>query len=337
MKKIGLLFLTVFVTVSSRAQSILENTQIRFFTHVESSLVRDSAGTWSHSFELGDMEMLLTSQITDNISLLAEPVFTADNGLELQRVMIKYSYNDYLNVSAGRLYTPIGLWNNRFYHQARVLTPTIDHPVIIADASDFGVLSNKDYGLQVSGDNISKVRFGYRLMVSNGYSTVAGSKKAITAQAFIEPVDNFKIGVAIQHDNFAAGTVNQQGVTLAETTAFNMYNASIMYYGGSNKMEFASEFYQMTTAYGNETMKSFIGFFVYAGYKINKLTPYFMYNKLNYDDGVVFFTKNNFTGSTVGLRYHTAPLSVIKLEGQFFEADDFKKLNRIEIMWAIGF
>jgi len=70
---------------------------------------------------------------------------------------------------------------------------------------------------------------------------------------------------------------------------------------------------------------------------LNKLVPYFMYNKVSYNQSIEVYPKNNFTGTTVGLRYKLAPLSVLKLEAQFLECDEFKKLNRIELQWAVGY
>jgi hypothetical protein len=332
--------LLLLLNKKSHAQSILDNSQIRFFTHTEYSLSSDSNNRVSNTFEIGDMEMLLTSQITDRISLLAEPVFTPDDGLELDRVMIKYSFNDYFNVSAGKLYSPIGIWNTTFYHQARVLTPTIDHPVVIADGSDFGVLNNKDVGLQLSGENISKLRLGYKLMVSNGYTGIAdfaSNAKSYTGNIFIEPIDNLKFAVSAQAEELAGGMTNAQGVILAKKANYSLINAGIMYLGGGKKLEFASEYFMANTQTDSIGSGNFSGAFAYLGYKIKKITPYVMYNYVNYDKNIVWFTKNNFTGATIGGRYNLSPLCVLKVEAQFLEAEEFKKLNRFEVMWAIGF
>jgi len=339
MKKTILAIFLFVLPVCAFAQSVLDNTQVRLFSHAEySAIAKDTSNKFNHHIEIGDIELLITSQITDRLSVLAEIIHTPDAGVELDRMMIKYEINDYFHLSAGKLYSPLGFWNTTFYHHARVLSPTIDHPVVIADASDFGVLNNKNTGIQIGGENISKLRFGYRVIVGNGLSDLFGNTQRLQNVGynfFVEPVDNLKFGVSGQFESMKAGSFTSAG-QLQEGATFSTLNASVMYMG-RNKFEFASEFYQNQSSSSATGSKNFNAFFAYAGYKLKKVTPYFMYNKTSYDAGQQVYLKNNFTGSTIGLRYSISPLAILKLEAQFMEADEFQKLNRIEMMWAVGF
>jgi hypothetical protein len=319
-----------------KAQSVMENTQVRFFANTGYFYEKDSSNKVSHTFDVGNVEMLLTAQLSDKVSVLAEPVFTP-SGLNMERVMISYAALDYVKVSAGKLYSPVGLWNTTFYHHVKVLAPTINQPAIIAEPEEFGVLDNNDLGVQLSGENITKVRLGYKLMVGNGYATTKTADKTVTYNVYVEPVDNLKLGVSGRVDNLGIGTINPQGLALTESTSLNLFNASVMYYGGSNKFEFASEFYKVDTKKASTGTGTMTAGFVYAGYKIKGFTPYVMYNRLNYDSNTSWFTVNNFTGSTIGIRYSFGALNVLKIEGQFLDTDQFKKLNRVGIQWAIGF
>ncbi len=339
MKKLGVLsiYLILVGWKYSAAQGVLDNTQVRFFANTDYFLEKDSANKTTSTFNLGKLEMLLTSQISDKISLLAEPIFS-ETGFSLARVMITYAVKDNLKLSAGKLYTPIGLWNTTFYHNVKLLTPTINQPAIISEPDESGVLDNKDTGLQLSGENISKARIGYKFLVGNGYSTTKTSDITTTYNVFVEPIDNFKIGVSGRLDNLSAGSLTPRGDFLTENTMLNLMNASIMYYGGGNKFEFASEFYKISTKQTTAGTGNISAYFIYAGYKIAKnLTPYVLYNKLNYDSNISWFNINNYTGSTIGVRYNFGALSVLKLEAQFLDADQFKKLNRFGLQWAIGF
>jgi hypothetical protein len=343
MKKL-LLSLTFFTTPFFLfAQSVLDNTQLRLFSHAEySAVTKDTTNKFSHSTYIGDVELLITSQVTDKLSVLAEIIHASDGGtVEIDRLMLRYQFNDYFHLSAGKLYTPLGLWNTTFYHQARVLSPTIDHPVIIADESDFGILENKAVGIQLGGENISKARFGYRVFVNNGASDEHGNTQrlqSVSYNFFIEPIDNFKVGISGQYDDLAAGSFTHLGKLKGGKASLNVFNASIMYMGGSNKFEFASEYYQNATQSDSANTKSMTGFFAYAGYKFaNNFTPYYIYNKVDFDKDQLFYENRNFTGSTLGLRYNISSLAVLKLEAQFLEGSEFQKLNRIEVMWAIGF
>lgn len=332
-----LAFAMIGIKGAAFSQGILDNTQLRFFTHTSFSN-QDSVGHSKQPFEIGDMELLLTSQITDKLSFLGEVIHTPEGTVEIDRLMLKYQFNDYFHLSAGKLYVPIGLWNTTFYHQARVLSPTIDHPAIIADQADNGVLDNKDEGLQLGGENVSKLRLGYRLFFSNGFS--AESKKPgitrVSYNVFIEPVDNLRFALSGQNEKIKAGATANVGI-LTEDVSMNLVNASVMFMGGTSKFEFASEYYLATQNSPSAGTKKFNAFFAYAGYKINKFTPYLSYNYIDYNPGMLIYPKNNFTGSVVGLRYRIAALSVLKFEAQFLQADSFNKLNNLELQLAIGF
>ncbi|HTJ51193.1 MAG TPA: hypothetical protein VL443_17150 [Cyclobacteriaceae bacterium] len=317
------------------AQNILENTQVRFFANTGYFAERDSTHRSTHTFNIGNVEMLLTSQVTDRISVLAEPVFTP-SGLTIERLMFSYYYKDYLKLSAGKLYSPVGIWNTRFYHHVKALTPTINQPVIIAEQDEFGILDNNDTGVQLSGENITKLRFGYKLLLGNGFATTKYSDKTVTANVYIEPVDNLQFAISARRDNLAPGTITPRGETLTEYNKIYLLNASIMYYG-ADRFEFASEFYKIDVSTTSTSTKQLLSGFAYAGYRLGKFTPYLLYNKVNFDQGIAWFLVNNFTGSTLGVRYNFSALSVLKLECQFLESTEFKKLNRVGLQWAIGF
>jgi len=328
-----LLFL--FISPFAVAQGILENTQVRFFGNTGYSFEKDSSLLLTHNFDMSNIEMLLTSQVTDRISVLAEPVFMP-NGLTIERFMISYFATESFKVSAGKLYSPIGLWNTKFYHHVKALTPTINQPVIIAEQNENGVLDNNDTGVQFSGEAISRLHLGYKLLVGNGYATNKYSDKSVTANVSIEPFSNLQIGVSGRTDHLAPGTITPRGDVLAEYNRINLLNASLMYFEGG-KFEFASEYYLIQVSSSTTAVRNLHAGFAYAGYKIKRFTPYAMYNRINYDSNILWFLNNNFTGTTLGVRYNFSALSVLKLEAQFLESDAFRKLNRIGVQWAIGF
>lgn len=336
MKKNILMLLSLLIggTGFLQAQSILDNTQIRFFGHTGYTAEHDSTNKYTHTFDVGSIEMLLTSQVTDRITVLAEPVITT-SGVTLERLMLSYYWTDYLKVSAGKLYSPIGIWNTRFYHHVKVLTPTINQPAIIAEPEEWGPLDNNDTGVQLSGENISKARLGYKLLVGNGYANTKYSDKTVTANVFAEPVDNLVIAVSGRTDHLAPGTTTPRGDVLTEFDRINLFNASVMYMG--DRIEFASEFYRIDVNTTTTSTRKMNSGFVYAGYKLNKFTPYVLYNKIDYDPSIAWFTVNNFTGGTLGLRYNFNALSVLKLEAQSLESTAFRHIDRLSIQWAIGF
>jgi hypothetical protein len=310
---------------SLSAQSLLENTQLRFFTDAGFNAARDTTNKLAPEFKTSGIEILITSQITDRISLLAEPVLRSNGTISLERAMLKYSFNTYLNISAGRLYVPVGLWNTTFFRFAKALTPTIDAPQIIANMEEGGIAINKDDGIMVSGDDISKLRFGYRVMVGNGYNRSNSRNKFYIGNVFIEPVDNLRFSVS-------ASTTKTTGIFHPTEVSLDGLILACMYMGGKN-IEFAYEYYRGHIH--NATFESSGDVhYGYAGYKIKKTTPYVQYyNGVMAQEGAFA----DLTNVTLGARYNFTPLSVLKVEGQFLKSDDFSKINQIKLLWAIGF
>jgi len=315
----------LFFGGSLSAQSILENTQVRFFTDAGFKVARDTANKFVPGFQSDGIEILLTSQITDKISLLAEPVLKPNGTVSIERAMLKYSFKTYFNISAGRLYVPIGLWNTTFFRFAKALTPTIDAPPIIANLEEGGAAINKDDGIMVSGDDISKLRFGYRFMVGNGYNPSMSRKKYYIGNIFIEPVDNLRFSVS-------ASTTTQTGVIYPTEAKVDGLALACMYMGEKN-IEFAYEYFRgkIHNATFSQTGDVHYG---YAGYKIKKITPY-----VQYYNGIILYqgVLTDLTNITLGARYNVTPLSVFKVEAQLLESDDFAKISQVKLLWAIGF
>jgi hypothetical protein len=313
----------LFLGNSVSGQSLLENTQLRFFTDAGFTAARDTSEKLMPAFHSGGIEILLTAQISDKISILAEPVLRSNGTLSMERAMLKYSFANYLTISAGRLYTPIGLWNTTFFRYAKALTPTIDAPTVIANFEEGGTAINKDDGIQISGDDISRLRFGYRLMVSNGYNQASSRYKMFIGNVFIEPLDNLKFAFNVVYQETLPGSPTQ-GATVT------VPGLSVMYMG-SKPFEFASELYRAYVHPDATGDGPYNVFYLYAGYKVKSVTPY-----LQYYNGYLTFTAR-YTTASLGIRYNLTPLSVLKAELLFLETDDFTKIDQIKLLWAIGF
>ena len=71
------------------------------------------------NFYTGDFDLLLTARVTDKASVLSEIVFGEGDaqkfGVDLERVLFKYDYNDHLRMSFGRYQTGIGYYNTAFH------------------------------------------------------------------------------------------------------------------------------------------------------------------------------------------------------------------------------
>jgi hypothetical protein len=116
------------------------------------------------SFSLGELDLFVTSDISEKFKFLSEIVFEGgpDNYLgviqdqenvfsvDLERYLLRYSYNDYFNISAGRGHTAIGYYNTAYHHSTWLQT-TVDRPSRFAFEDRGGILPIHNVGASASG------------------------------------------------------------------------------------------------------------------------------------------------------------------------------------------
>jgi hypothetical protein len=124
------------------------------------------------NFYTGDFDLLLTSRINDKASVLSEIAFGEQDaqkfGVDLERVLFKYDYNDYLRMSFGRYHTGIGYYNTAF-HSGSWLQTTADRPLVMEFADDGGVLPTQAVGVSFTG-SIPSGKLGLNYIAEYGSS-----------------------------------------------------------------------------------------------------------------------------------------------------------------------
>jgi hypothetical protein len=283
------------------------------------------------AFSAGNFVLFITSQLTDRLSVLSENTANVTNGtaqFEIQRLMAKYYIKDYLSVRVGKMYNPIGYWNNQ-YNMGLVLQPTIQRPSIIRASNDGGVLQIKNVGVQVEGDNITKLNMFYRVFVCNGAGATIlknnlKNQYAVTAQLGIEPIEGLKIIGSAHYDVFNAKQPNSAGISNIKKGTSVLSNASVIYMNPGKKLEFMSEYYYQSSQFDSIGEKSSQGLLTYVGYKVtNKFIPYAQYAYLQ--AGTKHSTDFYYAGAqngiqlkindlTLGMRYKLSANFVVKLE-----------------------
>src|SRR3954471_11787292 len=179
-------YLVVALMSVSAATVFGQDTKIRFFGQPELDfgksteknhfygvsptgqyIKRDTTYNSKSNFNTGNMVLFVTSQLSDRISVLSEVSFNNKAqtfNFEVQRLMLRYYVQDYFSVRVGKMFTPLGLWNNQ-YTLGLVLQPTIQRPSVIRPLSEGGVLQYRDVGVQIEGENITSARLFYKLML----------------------------------------------------------------------------------------------------------------------------------------------------------------------------
>jgi hypothetical protein len=127
------------------------------------------------SFSLGQLDLFITSRLSENFSVLGELILEAeeDNSFtfSMHRLLLRYAPRDYFTLSAGRDHTAIGYYNTAYHHGSWFQTAA-RRPYLFAFEDKGGPLPLHNTGVSVSG-RIPKAPFGLRYVaeIGNGRST----------------------------------------------------------------------------------------------------------------------------------------------------------------------
>jgi hypothetical protein len=119
----------------------------------ENSFLGFRAGS-AGNFAVGDVDLFVTSSLTQKSMVLSEIVFTEkDSGVfetDVERMLLKYDLNDYLKMSFGRFHTATSYYNSVFHH-GRWLQTAADRPLVVEFADDGGLLPTQAIGVSFTG------------------------------------------------------------------------------------------------------------------------------------------------------------------------------------------
>lgn len=116
------------------------------------------------SFSLGQLDLFVTSDVSDKFRFLSEIVFENGGtniygtqvgdpnsfGVDIERYLLQYSHNDYFNLSAGRGHTAIGYYNTEYHHSSWLQTAT-GRPFLFDFEDHGGILPIHLVGVTASG------------------------------------------------------------------------------------------------------------------------------------------------------------------------------------------
>jgi len=107
-----------------------------------------------NSFAFGQLDLYITSRLSDRTSVLMETVFESDTtnalGVDIERVLLQHRINRYLKFEAGRNHTAIGYYNMAFHHGTWFQTATV-RPFLFAFEDEGGMLPIHTIGLRATG------------------------------------------------------------------------------------------------------------------------------------------------------------------------------------------
>lgn len=265
------------------------------------------------NFYTGDFDLFLTSRINDKTSVLAEIVIGEGDAqsfdVDLERVLLKYDYNDHLKMSFGRYHTGIGYYNTAF-HSGKWLQTTADRPLIMEFANDGGLLPTQAVGVSVTG-SIPSGGLGLNYIAEYGSSDTIrpdtsgeteddeNNGNHINVGLFVKPdmFPGLQIGGSVYHDkisDFARGP----SVRLRQT----IVNAHVVYI--ARGYEFLGEGFLIRHAYEQHgPVYNTSAFYSQFSKSFGKFRPYFRYQYINANQNSIFEDVSLRHGPSFGLRY----------------------------------
>lgn len=307
----------------------------RGFGDVDFAATDDKA---THSgFNMGQFILHISSPLSEKVSVFGETSFTAQTtptatvyNVDVERLLIRYDYNDFFKLSFGRYHTPINYWNTAFHHGLWLQT-TIARPEMIRFGGRFQPVHF--VGMQAEGNIPSgPLGLGYTVGLGNGRSgNIArpgdggdiNNNRAWVANLFARPaaLNGLQVGGAVY------GDLATPSPALAGTPQFRELITSAHVVWAKETPEFLAEYAHvrhrniLTQAEYNNSSA-----YVQVAYRLpgeaRKWKPYYRFEWSNINPSDPLFTTatqpapivNDLTGSTVGIRYDITSLAAFKGE-----------------------
>ena len=287
------------------------------------------------SFGLGQLNLFVTSDISEKFKFLGEIVFesgpdnfygvpgghTNEFGVDIERYLLQYSYNDYFNLAVGRYHTAIGFYNTAYHHSTWFQTTT-GRPLLFQFEDTGGILPIHNVGVSASGRIPSgSVGLHYVAEIGNGRASRNplqeepvqnevddNNHKAFNLAVFARPeaVHGLQLGFSGYHDlltPIAAPPVSE--TILAAHAVYMVPN-----------FEWLNEFVLVRHApQGVSRVFDTPSFYTQISKRFGSYRPYFRYQYINAPNAEPIFPDVGLrAGPSLGIRYDAAESVAVKLQ-----------------------
>ncbi len=290
------------------------------------------------AFTLGQLNLFVTSDISDKFKFLGEIVFEAgpDNiygvtrgtantfGVDVERYLLTYSQNEYFNLSAGRYHTAIGYYNTAYHHSTWLQTTT-GRPLLFAFEDQGGILPIHNVGVEAYGRiPAGSLGLHYVAEVGNGRESRAPiaeepvqnivtdtNDKAVNFELFARPttIPGLQVGFSAYHDDLAPASLP---VSVGETIL-----AAHAIYSTPNFEWLNEALVVRHTPQGGHTFDT-PGWYSQISKRFGAYRPYFRYQYINAGPNEPIFPDIGLrAGPSAGLRFDASESVALKLQYDF--------------------
>jgi hypothetical protein len=288
------------------------------FSNVDYAQTSDDAST--QGFQLGQFVLHMSSSLGGKVSFFAETSFTAHTAsftTEVERVILRYDFNDRLKLSLGRYHTPINYWNTAYHHGLWLQTP-ISRPDMIQSGGTFQPVHF--VGLLAEGTLPSAaLGLGYNLAVGNGRGQVlsragdagdVNDNRAWVAKLYSRPaaVPALEFGGAVYHDVVAtnapaptAERITSGYVALTRESPELIAEVShVAHHDRTTGLDYSNNAFYVQGAYRLPQAQAF--------------KPYARFERLLTEAGDPMFPEQDQKTTTAGLRCELSSYAALKAE-----------------------
>lgn len=303
------------------------------------------------SFSLGQIDLFITSDISDRFRFLTDLVFEKGRGNnyeeDLERVLLEYRYSDYFKLAVGRYHTAIGYYNLAFRHSRWWQTAT-GRPFLFLFEDEGGILPAHNVGVSASGEIPSgKVGLHYIAEVGNGRASTPGVQpvqnfvdsnhhKSVDLNFFSRPdaIPGLQVGFSVYRDVLSPPLSPRVGETILDTYATLT----------RSKLEWLNEGLVIRHApQGLPRVFNTPGFYTQISERFGSFRPYFRYQYVNAPDNEpIFLPVYNISvglrhGPSVGVRYDASESVAFKLQYDHTDLRRQQSINALAFQLAFAF
>jgi hypothetical protein len=275
------------------------------------------------SFTLGQLNLFVTSDISEKFKFLSEIVFEAgrDNvfGVDLERYLLLYSHSDYFNLAIGRYHTAIGYYNTAYHHSTWLQTAT-GRPFLFLFEDQGGILPIHNVGVSASGLIPSgPLGLHYVAEVGNGRASRSpqseavqnvvdeNNHKAVNLALFARPehARGLQVGFSVYRDLLTPANAPTIGETIFATHAVFVRPT----------FEWLNEFLVIRHVPMGSRVFDTPGFYTQVSKLFGSYRPYFRYQYVNAANSEPVFPQVGLQqGPSVGVRYNASEFVAFKLQ-----------------------
>jgi hypothetical protein len=301
----------------------------------------------TNTFMVGQFDLFITSQLSNTTNVLAELVLEADEenkfGFEVERLLLQYSPNDYLNLGVGRYHTAIGFYNNEYHHGTWFQTAT-GRPTIFDFEDEGGILPVHNVGITATGKIPSKgLGLSYIAEIGNGRRSRSkleepvqniideNNGKSFNLGFLVRPdnLPGFRAGFSFYHDQLTPQNLPKIKESIFATHA--IYQSSVF--------ELLNEVILVRHSLkGSNRVFNSPAFYTQISRRFGKFRPYFRYQYINVPaDDPIISDVQRLNGPSFGLRYNATEFASIKLQYDLTQRRALKAINAFTLQCSFTF